>query len=207
MKVKVLLDIDGVIANFYVGFGSHLNKNVNAGLNLDKGPAKYNLHYWGHNLPKDVINEEIPKWVLGGGYDTMPIFPGAKEFVYKLMDKYDVYIVTARVGDFSLDLSGKVQKTIKRDTFRWLRKHGIPSNKLFFEHNKVDFCQKNKIPILIEDKLPTVVDGADKGIRCILMDRSWNQDNNGLQRDHFNIFEAYSYDDILEILEELTSES
>jgi uncharacterized HAD superfamily protein len=207
MKVKVLLDIDGVIANFYTGFAKHLNENVGAGLDLNKGPANYSLHDWGHNLSRDIVDEQIPEWILSGGYANMPIFPGAKEFVYKLMDKYDVYIVTARVGDFTLDLSGKVQKVIKRDTFKWLRKYGIPSNKLFFEHKKIDFCQKNNIPILIEDKLPTVIDGADKGVRSILMDRSWNQDSDGLQRDHFNIFVAYNYEDILKILEELTGES
>jgi len=204
MKVKILLDIDGVIADFYTGFASYLNKNVNAGLDLTNGPDNYNLHLWGHNLPKDVVNKQIPEWILNGGYANMSIFPGAKEFVYKLMDKYDVHIVTARVGDFTFDLSGKTQETIKRDTFGWLKKHGIPSNKLFFEHKKTDFCQKNKVPILIEDKLETVIGSANKGVRSILMDRSWNQDGNGLKRDHFNIFVAYNYDDILKILEELT---
>jgi len=207
MKVKVLLDIDGVIADFYSGFGGHLNKKLNAGLNLNKGPTNYSLHEWGHNISREVIDKEIPKWVLDGGYANMPIFPKAKEFVYKLMDKYDVHIVTARVGDFLCYLSGGVKDTIKRDTFKWLKKHGIPSDKLFFEHDKVNFCQKNRVPIVIEDKLPTVIDGADEGIRCILMDRSWNQEQDGLKRDHFNIFVAYTYDDILQILEELTSGS
>lgn len=207
MKIKVLLDIDGVIADFYVGFSKHLNKSVNAGLDPNNGPANYRIHDWGHNLSKEVISEEIPKWILSGGYENIPIFSGAKEFVYKLMDKYDVCIVTARIGDFTLSLPGKVKEVIKRDTLRWLKKYGIPSNKLFFKHEKIDFCQKNNIPIIIEDKLQTVIDGANKGVRSILMDRSWNQDNDGLQRDHFNIFVAYSYNDILKILEELTDGS
>jgi uncharacterized HAD superfamily protein len=206
MKVKVLLDIDGVIADFYTGFGDHLNKSVDAGLDLSIGPPEYSLHKWGHNLPKDLVDSEIPKWILGGGYRSMPIFSGAKEFVYKLMDKYNVYIVTARVGDFRLDITEKVKEKIVYDTFEWFKKHGIPSNKLFFEHKKADFCKKNNIPIIIEDKLETVINGANEGIRCVLMDRSWNQDNNGLKRDHFNVFVAYSYNEILEILEKLTGE-
>jgi len=207
MKVKILLDIDGVIADFYRSFASHLNKNLNAKLDLNNGPTNYSLHEWGHNIPRDIIDREIPKWVLDGGYAKMPMFKGAKEFVYKLMDKYDVHIVTARVGDFLCYLSGDVKDTIKYDTFKWLKKYGIPSNKLFFNHDKVDFCLKNKIPIMVEDKLPTVIDGADKGVRSILMDRSWNQEQDGLTRDHFNVFVAYSYNDILKILEELTSGS
>lgn len=203
MKVKILLDIDGVIADFYTGFASYLNKNINAGLDLINGPADYSIYYWGHNLPKDIIDNQIPKWILSGGYANMPIFSKAKEFVYKLIDKYDVYIVTARVGDFTLDLTGEIHKIIKHDTLMWFKKYGIPSNKLFFEHKKADFCQENKIPILIEDKLETVIDSANKGVRSILMNRSWNQNNDNLHRDHFNIFVANNYDDILKIIEEL----
>lgn len=207
IKDKVLLDIDGVIADFYTGFGDHLNRNTDAKLDLSKGPVNYDIYGWGHNLPKDVIDKEIPKWILKNGYANIPIFSGAKEFVYNLTDKYDVYIVTARVGDFTLSMPERNQEIIKQDTFRWFKKFGIPCNKLFFEHKKIDFCQKNEIPIIIEDKLPTIIDAANKGVRSILIDRSWNQDNNGLQRDHFNIFVAYGYNDILRILKELVGES
>lgn len=205
MKEKVLLDIDGVIADFYLAFGQHLNKNLSANINLNYEPNEYSMHEWGHHLLEYQVNAEVPNWILNGGYFDMPIFSGAQEFIFKLMDKYDVYIVTARVGDFSIDFDTHIRQLIKEDTKRWFKKYGIPSNKLFFEHNKVDFCKRHNIKIIIEDKLQTVLKAADSGIRSILVDRGWNRDP---KRDrHFNIFVTHSYDDILNILEFLSAET
>lgn len=206
MKIKALLDIDGVIADFYLGFGNYLNKNIGTNLNLDNEQLEYSIYNWDHDLPQHIIDEEIPKWILNGGYANIPIIKGAKQFVYKLMDKYDVYIVTARVGDFTLKMPGNIQDIIIKDTFKWFKKHGIPSDKLFFECKKVDFCKKYNIPIMIEDKLSTVIDAANNGIRAILMDRNWNQDDS-IRENHYNIFVVYNYNDIFKILELLTNES
>jgi 5'(3')-deoxyribonucleotidase len=199
MKEKILLDIDGVIANFNLGFSQHLNENLNAGLDLNIEPSEYSIHRWGANLPNETIDNEIPNWVMQGGYLDMPIYPGAKKFVYELMDKYDVYIVTARIGDFSMDLSDEIVNKIKADTFSWFKKHGIPSDKLFFEHKKIDFCHNNNIQTIIEDKLSTVIDSIKSGLRAILVNRGWNQDGSKML-DHPNMHIVYNYNDILKIL-------
>lgn len=209
MKVKVLLDIDGVIADFYAGFSQHLNDVLDANLDISKEPHEYSLHKWGHGLPNNLVDAEIPNWIKQGGYENMPIYPGAKEFVYKLMDNYDVFIVTARVGDFRMSLPEEIVNIIKEDTFKWFQRHGIPSDKLFFDHEKVKFCEDNDIKIIIEDKLSTVVDGAKEGIASILIDRGWNKGGRAwygelLHRNHPNIHVAHKYDDILDMIKELT---
>lgn len=208
MKSKILLDIDGVIADFFRGFASHLNDKQNAGIDLSKEPPVYSLHNWGHDIPRDVVDAEIIHWMESGGYEHMPMYEGAKEFVYKLMDKYDVHIVTARVGDFRMNLPEAIQAIIRRDTERWFQNHGIPADKLFFEHKKVDFCKENNIPVLIEDKLSTVVEAAESGMPAILIDRGWNQEGDAwygehLDRNHSNIYVAYNYNDVLDILGDL----
>lgn len=209
MKTKILLDIDGVIGNFVKAFSTHLNNQLDAGLDPEKDPPVYNMSRWGHDLPGELIKREVPLWMEAGGYAEMPIYPGAKEFVYKLMDKYDVYIVTARIGDFKMNLPESLKAIIRRDTERWFKKHGIPSDKLFFEHQKVDFCKQNGISCIVEDKLSTVVKGANAGLCTILIDRGWNQQGDAqageghLNRDHPNIHVAYSYDDVLDKLEQL----
>lgn len=212
MKNKILLDIDGVIADFFRGFAGHLNKNLGAKIDLSQEPLAYGIHDWGHNLSKELIDREIPIWMEVGGYINMPIYPGAVEFIYKLMDKYDVYIVTARIGDFRKELPKAIQAIVRRDTQNWFRNHGIPADKLFFEHKKIDFCKNNEISIIIEDKLSTVIEGAQSNIQSILVNRGWNQkgdtqQNSDLRKNHPNIHIAYDYNNILNIMDGILNES
>ena len=200
MKQKVLLDIDGVLADFFAGFGGHINKFIGTNLDLTQGPNEYSIHEWAQNIPKEDIDNEIPKWIISGGYKDIPIYPGAKEFTYKLMDKYDVLIVTARLGDFRIDFSQELMDIIKNDTQKWFQNHGIPGENLLFEHHKVEFCKNNGIFSIVEDKFATVEKAAQEGLNAILMSRNWNK-NDGLKVNHPNIHIANNYDDILTMLE------
>lgn len=211
MKKKVLLDIDGVLADFYKGLAEYLNKNIHAELPLDKEPSAYSFYKWNDKIPASLMDKEVPKWVISGGYRSMPIFPGAVQFVEELRKNNEVFIVTARLGDFATKLSEPVLDIIKKDTLNWFNQHGISPEKLFFNHDKVDFCQKNGINIMIEDKLPTVIEAAQKGISSILVNRGWNQngeiwDGKPLSRDHQGIMVANSYQDILDYLKGLNGE-
>ena len=174
MKKKILLDIDGVIGNFYKSFAMYLNKHYGCKLDINTEVPVYDLYKWGHGLSEDTVNSAIDAWMLDDGFLNIPVYPGAKQFVYKLMDKYDVYIVTARMGDFKTRLADDVLVKIKKDTLKWFKKHGIPAPKIFFDHNKIDFCLSNSISILIEDKFKTAKLGIQNGIDCVLMSRPWN---------------------------------
>ncbi len=210
MKEKVLLDIDGVIANFYASFAKHLNDNLGLNLDISSDPSEYNMNKWGPDIPG--LGNEISKWINNGGFENMPSYDGAKEFVLELLDLYDVYIVTARIGDFKMSLPDEVIDKIKTDTLKWFKELGLFPNKIVFEHNKIDFCKENNISIIIEDKLPTVIDGANKNISAILMDRPWNQSYsiwNGetLDRFHKNIHVAFDYGDVFNILDKIINGS
>lgn len=203
---NILLDIDGVIANFYAGFGQHLNDKLGAGLNVSTDPPEYSLHKWGHSIENSLVDAEIPKWIISGGYKNMPIYPQATEFVNDLNSRYNVHIVTARIGDFKINISEEVQSIIKADTYTWLKNNGIPSENLVFEHKKLDFCKEHNIPLLIEDKLSTVVDASKEGFQSILVNRGWNQEGEeNLSRQHQGIHVAYGYDDILNLAKEILS--
>ena len=201
MKTKLLLDIDGVLADFYVAFIRYLNQTHGTNIDESNEPTEYNIDEWCIGIDPADIGKIIQKWLANGGYKTLPIYTGAKQFVYKLMDKYDVYIVTARIGDFHMNLPQQVRDGIKRDTYEWFQKHGIPSDGIFFEHKKVDFCKAYDISIIIEDKLDTVISAANEGMKAILIDRAYNRVPR--QRNHPNITVTYNYDEVLNQLEQL----
>jgi len=210
VKTKLLLDIDGVFGDFYSGFANYLNTKLGAGIDTSKEPHSYNMGEWGHNLPSKMVFGEVPKWINDGGYRNIPIYPGAKQFVYKLMDKYNVYIVTARIGDFQEEnFSKATNELIRRDTVDWLIDNGIPADNLYFDHNKVDFCKDVGIDILIEDKLSTLAKASMAGLYGILIDRNWNHSEvsggNHFDRNHSLIEVANDYNEALEKLEKLTT--
>jgi len=200
MKKKILLDIDGVIANFYTGFGGYLNQNFGTNIQLVTEPPAYNIQEWGHDLSKETINEAIKSWIIQNGYLKLDLYSDARLFVFKLMNKYDVHIVTARIGDFKSNFGQDVINKIRIDTYSWFKKHKIPTDKLFFEHEKTLFCKLNNISLLIEDKLSNATDAALNGIQAILISRGWNQ--NILYGDYNNLSVVDSFDDALKVIEE-----
>lgn len=194
-----MLDIDGVIGDFYTGFGGYLNKHIDAGLDLRVEPEHYNVSKWGKGIDPEDIKKEIPRWILDGGYADIPIYDGAKEFVKTLSDKYDVYVVTARIGDFKFPLKDKIKKVIENDTLYWFAKHGLPTHNIYFEHEKSDFCNKYGIKVMVEDKLDNALKAGLYDIDAILMNRAWNVDE---EREQPHIRLAFGYQDILDFLEE-----
>ena len=200
MKKKILLDIDGVIADFYTGFGGYLNQSFGTNIQLATEPPAYNIQDWGHDLPKETVNKAIEPWILQNGYLKMDIYPGARSFVLELMDKYDVHIVTARIGDFKSSFGPDIMNKIRVDTYSWFRKHKIPTDKLFFEHEKTLFCKLHNISLIVEDKLSNATDAALNGIQAILISRGWNQ--NILYGDYDNLSTVDSFNDALEVIEE-----
>lgn len=179
-KKALLLDIDGVLADFYKGFASYLNKKLNINIDLDTKATSYDIKQWHPKLAWVDIDPIIGEWLNDDGFLSLPIYPGAQSFAYSLIDKYDVYIVTARIGDFKTKFSEETIQRIKDNTKLWLKKHGIPSNKLFFRHDKISFCKEHGINALIEDKSTTVLKAAKEGIYSILVARPWNHHGNDI---------------------------
>lgn len=202
MKMKVLLDMDGVIANFYASFASYLNKVYGTRLNIEKEPPDYGFHLWNTGLSEEQIENAVEGWMLSGGYFNIPIYNEAQNFVYRLMDLYDVYITTARIGDWSQKFPKEILERVMEDTKKWLKKYGIPADQLFFRHDKIGFCKENDILVLIEDKLSTALKGSNNGIYSILMDRGWNR--KGRDKDvNKLLYVANTYDEILSLLENI----
>src|SRR5690348_5057067 len=113
MKTNLLLDIDGVLANFYAGFGDYLNKSHGANLDLDVEPKSYRFEEWGPDCAGIDMDKAAVDWIMKGGFEQMPVYGGAADFVKELHGLADVYVVTARIGDFKQKFGESVINKIK----------------------------------------------------------------------------------------------
>ena len=199
MKLRVLLDMDGVIANFYSAFATYLNEEYGCNLNPNVEPKGYEFYTWGHGSESVDFDAASKAWIASGGFGKLPVFQGAKEFVDQLRSMCNVYIVTARIGDWDKSFPIELKDRIKNDTENWLKANGMPTDQLFFSHDKIPFCKENGISIMIEDKMSTALKASKNGMHTILMDRGYN----GSQIDRYKIYRVYSFNEALEQLKKL----
>ena len=200
MKVNLLLDMDGCIANFYSGFAEFLNKNYNAKLDLNIETKSYSLSEWGGNCRDINISKAVLDWISDDGFVKMPIYNEAYEFISELTNISNVFLVTARVGDFKQKLEESVIDKIKSDTIIWLKNNNIDLVPVF-EHKKIDFCKENKISIMVEDKLETALSGAEQKINTVLIDRGWNK-----HPDTQRIYRSRNYKEAINFVRKLSNE-
>lgn len=204
---KILLDLDGVVADFYSGFARYLNECHGCHLPLDIEPDSYSFDYWGHGIDDIDIDKAIVDWINSGGFFNVPVYNGASEFTHALCDICQVYVVTARVGDWDKKLPRKSVNRIKSDTHKWLTENNIAYDKLFFSHDKINFCNEHDILTIIEDKPSTVLSAAEEGKNCILVERTYNknmidndQDIKTLVENHPNIHRVDNYGSIIGLI-------
>lgn len=200
MKRNILLDIDGVIANFYKSFATYLNKTYGANLDVLDEPTSYVFTDWDEALADMDVDEAVINWINNDGFLHLDPYVGAEDFVRELMALGNVHIVTARVGDFETRFNEETIQQIKENTQKWFNNHDIPTNgDVIFSHKKVDLCLKEGISILVEDKLSTIIDAAQNDIHAIVMNRAWNR-----HPDRFKVYRAHSYEDVLEFVRRLS---
>jgi uncharacterized HAD superfamily protein len=200
MKVRIMLDMDGVIANFYNEFAKYLNDNYGCTLNTEIAPKNYPFESWGHGVDKINFAEASNNWINQNGFEKIPAFDGVKEFVKELSKLYDVHIVTARIGDWEQNFTADIKNRIKKNTHNWLKKQGISACKLYFVHDKVPFCKELGISIIIEDKLETALNAAKEKIHAILIDRNYNHS----KANRLRVYRAHNFKEVLDQIKRLT---
>lgn len=196
MKPNVLMDIDGVLADFYVVFARFLNANFNTTLDPTCEPPEYSFSGWGGGTEGLDPQKVFDKFSLIGGYLSLDLFPGADKFFNEVGKKANIWVVTSR--DDELLNHGPVSDKVRDDTVKWLKQYNLNPYALAFRYNKVSFCLDNNIDLLIEDKLDTALQAAKKGLNTILIDRGWNQADKA-----FRVYRAKNYDTALRTLENL----
>ena len=186
-NLNICIDIDGTITDPYYWL-SYANKYFNSNIQ-ESQVTSYNI--------SKVLNVEESDYLefyekFKFEIHTKQILRDkVKDIVDKLYKLNNIYFVTAR--DKSLELV----------TFLYLLNNEIPFDEVSIlgTHNKVPKAIELNCDIFIEDSYDNALDLSNNGFKVILLDTNYNR-----LPLNSNIIRAYSWNEILEIITEITKE-
>ena len=186
-NLNICIDIDGTITDPYYWL-SYANKYFNSNIHESQVTC--------YDIAK-VLNVEESDYLEF--YEKFKIEIHSKQILRddfkdildKLYKLNNIYFVTAR--DKSLELV----------TFLYLLNNEIPFDEVFVlgTHNKVPKAKDLNCDIFIEDSYDNAIELSNSGFKVILIDTNYNRFplNN-------NIIRAYSWNEILQIITEISKE-
>jgi hypothetical protein len=188
--MKIGVDIDGVLIDFYSSFVNFYNKRYNGNLNIED--------LTDHNFSKifNISTEEAYNIVLEF-YETKEfedslLIDKSKEAIEKLGKDNEIFFITSRPEKIKERTQKKLKEIFPDLNFEVHHaKEYVGDNKY-----KSEICVNNKIDLMIEDSVENVNKIAKKGIKCFLINRPWN-------KNHEKFPEVICVDSWEEILEKL----
>ena len=189
--MRIGIDIDGVLTDIekwqkdYGGkFFSKYNKSI---VNKD-GYEITTIFDVNHNLDNEFWDEYLYEYVT-----KEPSRRFASEVIEKLKENgNEIYIITAR---YLTDRDTKEGQQMREIVVKWLGEQKIYYDKIIFSpENKQEVCKKNKIDVMIEDKVENI-NNISNNIPVICFHAGYNKECNGE-----NIYRVYNWYDIYNLI-------
>lgn len=171
--MKILIDVDGVVADLVTPVLERINKETNASIQYDDISSFYFLDTKHRILTKDQSEVARRAFSEPGLVESLSIIPGAQEGVQALREhNHEIIWVTSPWKD---------SKSWCYERTRWLAQN--------FDANSDDviFCsKKERIPgnVFIDDRSKSVEEWQKKNYSgvALLYDQPWNQENSKNKR-------------------------
>ncbi len=154
----------------------------------------------------NVDKEKYLKYKLSY-YDFEKVFPNYKDFTIKSFSKIIPHVKVKKDAKEVINALHNMGYTIEivtarnnteyedpyKITYDYLKKHNIYFDKINVNvSNKGLFCKTNNIDILIDDSIVNLNSASDHGIKTIMYNNIFNENNH-------NFFRVNSWQDILNI--------
>lgn len=187
--MKIGIDIDGVLANFFDAYVSYHNKIHNTSFSI-QDMQRYSL--WknrGWDLPESETQEEILSFYNDHAFENIPVVEGAREGILELSRRgHEMSLISAR-PDF-----------LEEKTFVWVGRNFLDVfENIYFTNflgtsngNKSEVCFKSGHGTLIEDHLNYANECAEKDIKVFLLNQPYNQ----CDSLHSNIIRVNGWQDL-----------
>lgn len=139
-KDTVIVDIDGVLADYRKGLLEWVHRNYDDYANVCEIHLK-RTDTWINEEAMGVTYQEwldvLEKFRMSGGKQFLPVSEGAVEMMnYFCQKEYFIVLLTSRPVD--------IYHTIYRDTIVWLRDNNLPHDLLLWSKDKAEMCYKMK---------------------------------------------------------------
>jgi len=190
--MKIGIDIDGVIADFVGGFLDFSNKKFGYNHSMEDWKT-YDL--WDF-LPfsKEEGKRLMEEFYEEGWIDDLNLIEGSKEAIINLLAENEIKLITARPLRWKKGTEVFINKHFSEFSIEVLHARAPDDSWI----NKSTICNEKEIEIMIEDNGKYALDCAENGIRVILLNTPYNQ-----EEIHENIIRADNWDNILEKIKEI----
>lgn len=162
------IDIDGVLADSEPLYRKTINRLFN--LHLKQEDVTSYKYEECAGLTEDQMHLFWKTFYHEGGWLKIKPVKGAKVLLNKLKkEQHKIVIVTSRP-----------RVHIKKETYHWLKKHGIPYSELIFLENhkskhQAALLRGHRFDYFIEDYYEYALDLAQRKVKVLLMDYPWNR--------------------------------
>lgn len=162
MKLKIGLDIDGVVADSFPVFVEELNKHY--------GKTVTKLDNYDMTKVYNVPWDDISKFFddnMEYLFNAPKPMKGAVEGIKSLLAQgHEIIYVTARNCGAE-----------ERVTLKWMKKNKIPYNKILFvgAASKTFAVREQRIDVFVEDFMGNALEIAAIGVPVLLLDAPYNQ--------------------------------
>jgi len=159
-RLRLGIDLDGVVANFNVGWMERYNREFGTQLHHSQVVGWDGLHELTHFGTMD----DFWAWAQVGSasiFRDLPVYEGAIETMAQLAREHRIVIVSSKF-DWAIP-----------DTLAWMSEHRVPSREIHF------VWDKTKVPcdVYLEDapaNLTALVAARPQSLVCRMV-RSWNR--------------------------------
>lgn len=184
MRMKIGIDIDGVISDFVSSF----RKTIKDKYGVEFGYEDIQQHDLYKILGLD--EDETKKRIFETFDHDLGFQPGAIKGIKEIFRTHEIIIITAR----------PIEK--KQITLDWLKLHDIPYHKiLFLDEGEKNTVRELGFDVVIDDNLTEIIKWIGKVPLVLVYNQPWNKSLN--IKNHFE--RVYSWENILERLEKHTS--
>jgi len=167
-----IIDIDGVLADYRLGFVTFIQEQTGKLVPVDK-ITSYEMYDQITEIAK-ISHEkalDLKHQFRANGYKAkLPLVPGAREFCEKLKENgYQIILMSARPY--------KKYKRIMADTIYWLKDNSIPYDAILWDEKKDERIVREfpSMAFVVEDSLASASGIASKGKKVYLRDTIYNR--------------------------------
>lgn len=170
MKNTVIVDIDGVLADYRLGLLYWIRQSVPALAQSANAHLQRTDSWIDHNAMGVTYRQwldTLEMFRMSGGKQALPVFEGAIELLMALRaDGREIVLLTSRPID--------IYSNIYRDTVEWLRNNKLPHDVLLWSKSKAEMVYKmrltDKTLFAIDDELRHIQDYSLLGVETFWID-------------------------------------